>query len=120
MSSTSPTPPPAQIEYVREIPIIVVAGRLDTSKTKAFDDQVASLLTQPNPRILLDLHSLTFLGSLGLRSIFKLIKHAAVSSGRAAAFSVPPMVLEVLDIAGFTRLLDIYPDRETALSGGRS
>lgn len=106
---------PAAIEYVQEIPVVVMAGRLDTSNTAAFDLQVACLFSQPHPRILLDMRGLTFVGSLGLRSIFKLIKHAAVSGGRAGAFSVPPMVLEVLEMSGFTKLLDVYPDRASAL-----
>jgi len=97
-----------------------MAGRLDTANTGAFDGGVALLLTQPCPRILLDMHGLSFVSSLGLRSILKLIKHAAVSGGRAAAFSVPPMVLEVLEMSGFTTLLDVYPDRESAVNGGGS
>lgn len=119
MGTTPSSSPLVHIESAEGIPVVVVAGRLDTSNTGVFDSQVAPLLSAPCPRILLDMKAVTFVSSLGLRSILKVIKHAAVSGGRAAAFSVPQMVLEVLEMSGFTALLDIYPDRESALSGRR-
>jgi hypothetical protein len=48
-----------------------MAGQLDASNTNVFDGQVAALLTQPYPRIQ-EMHALTFVGSMGLRSILKL------------------------------------------------
>jgi anti-anti-sigma regulatory factor len=119
MSISSQTPPPAQIEYVRDIPKVFLSGRLDTSTSPAFDGLVASLFTQPNPRILMDKRDFTFVGSLGQCSIFELIRQPAVCS-RTATLSIPPMVLEVLESLGFPGLLDMYPDRECILNGGRS
>jgi hypothetical protein len=118
MSSSSLALSPARIEDLREIPIDFPSGRLDFSTTAAFDGLVASLFTQPNPPILMDRHYLTFVGSLSQRSIFELIKHPA-DCGRTAAFSIPPMILDVLEMWCFPRLLDIYLDRGSALNGGR-
>lgn len=115
MSSAAPASPVAQIEYVQGVPVVVMSGRLEASNTGIFDSQVAPLLTQPHPRILMDMESLVFVASMGLRSILKIIKHAAASGGRAGAIAVSPMVLEVLEMTAFTRLMDVYPDRESAL-----
>ncbi|HWE84159.1 MAG TPA: STAS domain-containing protein [Terracidiphilus sp.] len=116
MSGTAPASFTTQIEYVDGIPVVVMAGRLEASNVNVFDGQIAPLLTQPHPRILIDMQALTFVASMGLRSILKLIKHAAASGGRAGAFAVPPMVLEVLEMTAFTKLMDVYPDRESALN----
>lgn len=97
-----------------------MTGRLEASNVNAFDGHIAPLLTQPHPRILIDMQALTFVASMGLRSILKLIKQAGASGGRAGAFSVPPLVLEVLEMTAFTKLMDVYPDRESALDAGGS
>lgn len=97
-----------------------MAGRLDASNIGLFDNLVAPLLTQPHARILMDMQALTFVASMGLRSILKIVKHAAASGGRAGAFAVPAMVLEVLEMTAFTRLMDVYPDRESALKASGS
>ena len=116
MSANAPASFSAQVENVQGIPIVVMTGRLEASNIGLFDSQTAPLFAQKHPRILMDMQSLEFVASMGLRSILKVIKHATASGGRAAACSVPPMVLEVLEMTAFTRLMDIYPDRDTALS----
>jgi anti-anti-sigma factor len=67
--------------------------------------------------ILIDFTAVTFISSAGLRSIVRLIKHTAAHGGRLGLFSVPDHVLEVIEICGFSSLVDIYPDRATALQG---
>jgi anti-anti-sigma factor len=116
MSSASHASPPARIESVQNIPVVVMPGRLDTGSMPAFDAQMAPLLTEPHRRILLDMGAVTFISSLGLRSLLKLIKHAAASGGRAALFAVPAPILEVIEMTGFSSLVDLYPDRASALS----
>lgn len=115
MSSAAPTPLSTEIEFVRGIPIVIMSGRLESSNTSLFESRIAPLLSQPHPRILIDMQALSFVGSMGLRSILKLIKHARACGGRACAFFVPPLVLEVLEMTAFTKLMYVYPDREAAL-----
>lgn len=120
MSSPSPERSIATIEDAQGVPVVAIMGRLDTQSAPAFDAQTAVLLGEPFPHILFDMQWMTYISSMGLRSILRLIKHAALSGGRAAAFSVPPTMLEVLEISGFSTLMDIYMDRESALNGGRA
>jgi anti-sigma B factor antagonist len=107
----------AQVECVRGIPVIVITGRLDTTNAPLFDAQATPLLAEACSRILLDFSGLTYISSAGLRSIIRIIKHTAVSGGRTGIFAVPAHILELIEISGFKPLLDIYPDRETALNG---
>jgi anti-anti-sigma factor len=94
MNNPSTGSVPAQVECVRGIPVIVITGRL-----------------------LLDLSGLKDISSAGLRSIIQIIKHTSVSGGRTGIFTVPGPIPEILEISGFQRRLDIYPDPETALNG---
>ena len=100
--------------------MVAISGRLDTTSAPVFDAQTASLFEEKHVRVLLDLSAVTYIGSAGLRSILKIIKHTAASGGRTGVFSVPPQILEVIEISGFQPLLDIYPDRESALPGSNS
>ena len=117
MSSISTGFVPAQIDCAREIPVITITGRLDANNAPVFDGQVAPLLAQAQSRILLDLSALKYISSAGLLSIIRIIKHTSISGGRTGIFSVPALILEILDISGVQSLVDIYPDRETALNG---
>lgn len=115
-----PIPPasvPASIVCVQGIPVVSISGRLDTVSAPVFDAQVAALFEEKHVRILLDASAMTYVSSVGLRSILRIIKHTSQSGGRAGIFSVPTQILEVIEISGFQRLLDIYPDKETALNG---
>jgi anti-anti-sigma factor len=102
---------------VQGIPVVSITGRLDTVSSPIFDAQTASLLEEKHARILLDASAMTYVSSVGLRSILRIIKHTSQSGGRTGIFSMPPQILEVIEISGFQRLLDIYPDRESALNG---
>jgi|tagenome__1003787_1003787.scaffolds.fasta_scaffold20820132_2 anti-sigma B factor antagonist len=117
MNSPSTGSVPAQVECVRGIPVLVITGRLDAINAPSFDAQAASLIAEGQSRILLDLSGLRYISSAGLRSIIKIIQHTSVLGGRTGICSVPAPILEILEISGFRHLLDIYPDRETALNG---
>jgi anti-sigma B factor antagonist len=96
---------------------MVMTGRLDTISAPLFDAQAAPFLTETRNRVLFDFSGLTYISSAGLRSILRIIKHTAACGGRAGVFAVPTHILELIEISGFQSLLDIYPDRETALNG---
>lgn len=106
----------ASVEHVRDLLVVAITGRLDTVSAPAFDAQLAPLLAQPRPHILLDLAAVTYISSAGLRSILQLVKHAAAHKGRVGLFNATHQIMEVIEISGFPGLLDIYADRESALN----
>lgn len=104
------------VEHIDGRLIVTVIGRLDTVSAPSFDLQLAPLLARPRPHILVDLSGVSYISSAGLRSILQLVKHSASHGGRVGLFGAQPQIVEVIDISGFPSLLDLYPDRETALS----
>ncbi len=106
----------ATIEHERDLPIVILSGRLDTATAPSFDAEMAPLLDTPRPRILVDLSGVSYISSAGLRSILQLVKHTAAQGGRLGLFAASPHILEVIEISGFPSLLDVYPDRESALN----
>ena len=115
MESTQPESGPARITFTQRIPVIEIIGRLDVTSAPLLDTQTASLFTGPCERVLFDLSATTYISSAGLRSILKIIKLSAARGGRVGMFGVSPHILEIIEISGFQALMDVYPDRETAL-----
>lgn len=106
----------ATIEHLDPVMVVVISGRLDTATAPAFDAQMAPLLKEPRPHILLDLTAVQYISSAGLRSVLQLVKHAAAHGGRVGIFGASPQISEVIEISGFPALMDVYPDRESAVS----
>jgi len=106
-----------KIEHLQGVPVVSISGRLDTKYAPLFDAELAPSLLLIRVPILLDLTAVTFISSAGLRSILRLIEHAAAHGGRLGMFSVPDHVLEVIKISGFRPLINLYPDRASALQG---
>ncbi|SNT14870.1 anti-sigma B factor antagonist [Granulicella rosea] len=107
------------IEYVNDLPIVIVNGRLDTVTAPAFDAHLGPFLATPRPRILLDLSQVGYISSAGLRSVLQLVKHTAAKGGRLGLFGAQPAIMEVIEISGFPTLVDLYPDREAALAASK-
>jgi anti-anti-sigma factor len=115
MESTQPSSGPARVSFVQGIPVVEIIGRLDVASAPLLDAQTAPLFTQHRARVLIDMSQTAYISSAGLRSILKMIKLSATGGGRVGLFAVPPQIMEILEISGFQTLMDIYPDRETAL-----
>jgi anti-sigma B factor antagonist len=103
------------IEQHPRLLLVAISGRLDTASAPAFDAELAPLLAQPNPQILLDLTGVSYISSAGLRSMLQLVKHASAHAGRLGIFGASPQIMEVVEISGFPSLMDVYPDRTEAL-----
>jgi anti-anti-sigma factor len=108
------------LEHASDLLLVAVSGRLDTATASSFDEQLAVPLSQPQRRIMVDLAAVTYISSAGLRSILRLIKHTAAHGGRVGLLATPPYIMEVIEISGFPGLVDIYPDRASALAAQQS
>lgn len=115
MDSTQPESGPARIARVHGVAVVEIVGRLDVISAPLLDAQTASLFSDPCDRLLLDLSATSYISSAGLRSILKIIKMSAARSGRVGMFGISEHILEILEISGFQSLMDMYPNRETAL-----
>jgi anti-sigma B factor antagonist len=107
------------LENVGTTTILIPAGRLDFAAAEGFQKQVELVLSgsaSPPKALILDCAQLEYVSSAGLR-IFLL---AAKSAQRAAIWmslcSLRPAVREVLDLSGFSRVMNVYPDRAAALA----
>jgi anti-anti-sigma factor len=99
--------------------ILMPAGRLDTAGASAFEREMTAATQTENRRLLIDLANLVYVGSAGLRVLLMAAKRLRASGGSIALCGLQPQVAEVFDISGFTAVVPVYADRQTALAALR-
>ncbi len=94
--------------------VLELGGRLDTDTSKRAETELEALLRQGHNVMALDLSGLEFLSSAGLRVFLWLVKRARLEGGNVAFFGPQGGVLDVLNVSGFTRILDIQSECQRA------
>ena len=102
-------------EAIGDVRVVTARGRLDGSASGPFGERVQKLITSSNPRLIIDLAGVDFVTSAGLRVFLTLMKKVKSQQGKFALCSVQAPVREVLDMTGFTAMMDIHAERRAAL-----
>ncbi|MEJ0052424.1 MAG: STAS domain-containing protein [Methylovirgula sp.] len=91
-------------------------GRIDSATGPAFERDVLQQIEGGHRRLLLDFADLVYISSAGLRIVLLAAKRMKSAGGRLVLCSLNPQINEVFEISGFSRILDILPSRDAALS----
>lgn len=91
-------------------------GRIDSSTGPAFEKDVLQHIEDGQRRILLDFADLVYISSAGLRIVLLAAKQMKTAGGKLAICSLNQQIAEVFEISGFSRILDIHPSRDAAIS----
>lgn len=96
--------------------VVVMTGKLDSASAPEAEKLVLGALEGGAGIVVMDMAALDYVSSAGLRVMLMAAKRLKSSGGKFALSGVCPAILEVLDIAGFTSILDTYPDRAAAVA----
>ncbi len=77
---------------------VTVVGKLDTTTSPQFDDDIAPALSSGASVTVLDLADLSYISSAGLRSVFKARKMMESKGGALLLVNVQPQVQKVFEI----------------------
>ncbi|TVQ84596.1 MAG: anti-sigma factor antagonist [Chromatiaceae bacterium] len=94
---------------------ITLHGRLDLEGTLAIDLKFTALTAVKHRAILVDMGAVSFLASIGIRTLLTSAKVASRRGGQLVLVNPQPMVRDVLDRSGVSSLIAVYPDLGTAL-----
>ncbi|MFN7553294.1 MAG: STAS domain-containing protein [Pseudomonadota bacterium] len=100
------------------IAILVLSGRIDAATSDQLDF-AAEEGAGGARRIVLDLAQIRYVSSAGLRVCLMIAKRLQKVGGKLALCSLSDGVREVFDIAGFSQILTITPDRDSAIEAVR-
>ena len=85
---------------------LILSGRLDTKNA----EEVANVFLQVADRftnVTLNMQDLKYISSAGLRSLKKLYMKVRGNGGELTAINIAPYVAEVLEMTGFSEMLNI-------------
>jgi len=94
---------------------VALDGRMDIAGAAAVDLKMNIVAGSAN-KLLIDLQKVSFLGSMGLRSIVLPARAVKSRGGKVVLFAPTEMVEEVLKTSGIDSLLPIHHDLSAALA----
>jgi anti-anti-sigma factor len=103
--------------------VVHVSGRLDQDTCEAFRAEVMALMdsaAQPGGAMVLDLSSLEYVSSAGLRCFMLASRQAKAQHGRIFVAALQPMVAEIFEISHFNLVFQVFPTVLDALGAASS
>lgn len=98
---------------------ITLDGRFDVDGAMAVDMKFATLTGARKAAVLVDMSGVSFLASLGIRTLLASAKGAAARGGRLVLVKPQPLVAEVLTTSGIASLIPMFDDSELAITALR-
>jgi anti-anti-sigma factor len=98
-----------------DITRVLLDGRLDIQGAAAIDMRM-NVLAGSSKFLLIDLSKVSFLGSMGLRSIVIPAQAVRRRGGKVALLSPVPMVEEVLNASNIGEIIPIFHDVDSAVA----
>jgi anti-sigma B factor antagonist len=106
-----------QQEQQGAVRILALSGRLDTETSADLELALADLQAAGATHFLIDMAEIGYVSSAGLRVLLALAKQLDGGRGSLRLCGLNAAVMQVFDVAGFSKLFLIYPTRDAALSG---
>lgn len=103
------------ITDVHNVRIIEVIGRLDGDTAPEMGQQLDQALDTGHVRLVLDLGSVEYISSMGLREIVRIFKRAQAQGGDLRIANPSDPVMSVMQLAGLDTALNIYQTRAAAV-----
>ena len=95
--------------------IVHLAGRLDATTSPALEGKISKILEQKKQTLLVDFAKVDYLSSAGMRVLLAATKKMKAQGGKLAFYAMSDEVMEIIKMAGFERILAIYPTEAEAL-----
>ena len=93
---------------------ISLSGRMDILGTQQIDLKLTSLASTRKAQILVDLSNVTFLASIGIRTLVNIAKAQKLRGGSIVLYKPTNQVEEVLKTTGIEAIIPIAHDMDAA------
>jgi len=96
--------------------ILRLEGKLDAVTSPMLENKISTLLEQNQKKLLIEFGKIEYLSSAGMRLLLATTKKLKARGGLCVLSSINDEVLEIIKMAGFERILNIYPNEQDALA----
>lgn len=95
--------------------LIRCEGRLDATSSPQLETFMNSLVDKKKNRIVIDFSRIDYLSSAGMRLLLSMTKRLKSADGKLALCAVHDDVMEIIRMAGFEQILNIYDSEQDVL-----
>lgn len=98
-----------------DITVVVPREPLDIDTRKMFKDALIGLIDNGAKAIVVDLSAVDFVTSTGLSALLSTAMRMEEVSGKFAICSLSQNTLRTFELAGFLKIMSVYPSAESAM-----
>ena len=95
---------------------VTVKGRVDSTTADKLRNHLTELVQAGSARLVIDLKEVTYISSAGFRTLLITARSVDQVKGKLALYGVGGEVKRLFDIASFTELFTILPNRDDAVA----
>ncbi|HTD90028.1 MAG TPA: STAS domain-containing protein [Burkholderiales bacterium] len=99
---------------------VAVKGRVDSTTADKLRDHLTQLIGSGSARLVLDLKEVSYISSAGFRTLLITARSVEHAKGKLALCGIGGEVKRLFDIASFTELFTILPNRDDAVAAARA
>ena len=89
---------------------------MDGITAREFEDAMKAAISESDHAVIVDLEVLSYISSAGLRAILLTAKDLWNRDAKFALSSLPAPIREVVEIAGFDKIIEVYASKAAALA----
>jgi len=104
------------VESRGDVTVVRITGSVDGTTADQLNRAFAEQLTAGRRRLVAGLEAVEYTSSAGLRVLLATVKEARSGGGDLRLAAPRKEVLKVLELSGFTGILKVYPDLESAVT----
>ncbi|HTE15421.1 MAG TPA: STAS domain-containing protein [Burkholderiales bacterium] len=95
---------------------VAIRGRVDSTTADKLRDHLTEIIGAGSARLVIDLKEVTYISSAGFRTLLITARSVDHAKGKLALCGVGGEVKRLFDIASFTELFTILPNRDDAVA----
>lgn len=99
-----------------DVVIVKLLGNLDTNTAPDAEAEINKWLEEGAQKMIINLEQTNYVSSAGLRIFLATAKKITASGGAVKLCAANEVVQEILDISGFSSILDVKSSEEDALN----
>jgi anti-anti-sigma factor len=102
----------AEVEEKGDVVVVRVLGRLDAASSPQLEKKISSIIESGHFKLVMNLAGVDYLSSAGMRLMLSISKKLKSLEGKVVACSLNEEVMEVIKMAGFHQVLELYSTEE--------
>jgi anti-anti-sigma factor len=105
-----------QVEEKGEVVIFRIEGRLDAASSPQLEKKITAIIDSGYFKLILNFNNVEYLSSAGMRLMLSVSKKLKNLEGKIVACGLNDEVMEVIKMAGFNHVIEIYSTEEEAIN----